>query len=173
MIRKNLSLFSQTGSSSPRCQPIPRTQLLSPSYLRCECWIPFFSTLFFISRVINFYLDHIFFHHASSVILHWIVMNAEHGRPAHPSSPRGVWHWASSLRCTVIRDIPVYDVSQTRKQPKQWAVDGRHDENLSLVSLIMERSRWLGENSMRWMYDGIVHLKLGQKIEGEAREVTC
>ena len=78
-------------------------------------------------------------------------MNAKHGGPGHPSSPRWVWRQRSSLRRTVFQGVVVYGVSQTRKQPKQWAIDGRHDENLSFMFLIMERSGWLGDNSMRWI----------------------
>lgn len=59
--------------------------------------------------------------------------------------------WCSFLKGTVTQGAIVHGVSQTRKQQKEWAIDRRRDENLSVVFLIMERSRWLEDNSMRWI----------------------
>lgn len=135
-------------------------------------WVDARETLPYL-HFLNFCCFHPFpYTTSTSISLHWIVMNGEHGCPDYSFSSM----WRLVIR-VLPRTLPgirgslsIYYVSPNRRQQSSEQLMSGMGR---IYLLIMEGSRWLGDNSMRWTvrWNHLVRNRSGD-VEGETRKLT-
>ena len=104
---------------------------------------------------------------SSSIVLHWIVMNVKHGCLTHVSV---VLVFSPEHSLALSGSLSIYYVSEKRKrQMNEWWMEWGE-----IISWSWRRSRWLGDNSTKWIVRWNCSLRNRSGDAGrETRKLTC